>query len=233
MNILKKHATTLSIGLVVTLMSQTAVANHTSEFHDMNSGTGPGLSSTLTTPNSALGVSYGLTGNYLGAFGAESVSWGGLDNTGSLVNISFDLIVRGVWLSGDTFDVTFSSSGSGGSSPVDTLVAFTPSGSVPLPAGVSQLYSGTTDTFERAYHVTATAHALYSGYSPGSGWTLTFTGTPSSTFAAPHNGTWGIDNLDIRWGASAVPEPASVMLLVSALPLIAGAAYRRRRLTLS
>jgi len=225
-----------ALGLAMALIAQSAFATHTQEFYDMNSGAPWFASYSPTTPNSALGVSHGLTGNYLGGFGATSVSWFGLDNGGGRVNISFDLIVRGIWNAADTFDVTFSSSNAQYTSPVDTLVAFTSSpdalalGNAPLPAGVSLLYGTLAGPTEVAYHITTTtyAHGVDSFSSVG-GWNLTFTGAPSSGYSAPYNATWGIDNLDVRWGASAVPEPASVMLLASALPLIAGAVYRRRR----
>jgi hypothetical protein len=219
----------IGFGLAAIVMAQSAFAGHTQEFYDMNAGSPWFAPGSPTTANSALGVSHGLTGDYLGVFGADSVSWFGLDNEAGQVSISFDLIVRGLWNSADTFNVTFSSSDAENISPVETLVAFTSSpdlfalGNAPLPPGVSFLYADGS-VIEVAYHITTTVYAFgVDSFSSVGGWTLTFAGTPSSL-----NGKWGIDNLDIRWGASAVPEPGNALLLVAALPLIAGMAYRRR-----
>ena len=227
--------------LAATLIPQLASAMHTSEFYDMNNAYEPRLSAPYpygnqaTTANSALGISNGLTGNYLGPLGATSLSWFGLDNEAGKVDISFDLVLRGVWQS-NTFSLDFSSLGSNSSetSPVANLLSITfntpplfyNSPVTQLPPGVTKLYEDTSGTFESAYRIKTTTQALY-----GTAWSLAFTGSPSTSGSPPYDGTWGIDNLDIRWGAAAsVPEPGSALFLIAALPLIAGAVYRRRRL---
>ena len=234
--------------LATTLIPQLASAMHTSVFDDMNNPYAyvPGLSvpypySLATTANSAMGISNGLTGNYLGPLGATSLSWFGLDNEAGKVDISFDLVLRGIWES-NTFSLDFSSQGSDylgnpQSSPVDNLlsIAFNSPGNTTLPPGVTKLYQGNyAGAPESAYRIKTTAQALYGfgggSNSNGSSWSLVFTGSPSTTYGPKYGGTWGIDNLDIRWGAAAnVPEPSSALLLIAALPLIAGTVYRRRR----
>jgi hypothetical protein len=230
--------------LAVTLIPQLAIATHSSVFYDMNT---PYASSAelkvsypntlATTANSTLGVSNGLTGNYLGPFGATSLSWLGMDNQAGKVDISFDLVLRGFWAS-NTFSLAFSSQGTDyfgnyQTSPVDNLlsIAFTLPGNTTLPVGVTKLYEDTSGTLESAYHINTTTQAIY-GYpfpSRSSSWSLVFTGSPT-TFGTPYDGTWGVDNLNIRWGAAAsVPEPGSALFLIAALPLIAGTVYRRRR----
>ena len=102
--------------------------------------------------------------------------------------------------------------------------------------GVIKLYEDTSGTYESAYRIKTTTEAIYGfgSNSNGSSWSLVFTGSPNTSYAAPLGGTWGIDNLDIRWGAAAsVPEPGSALFLIASLPLIAGTVYRRRRLAKS
>ena len=226
--------------LAATLIPQLASAMHTSVFDDMNNPFAdvPGLSvpypyTLATTANSAMGISNGLTGNYLGPLGATSLSWFGLDNEAGKVDISFDLVLRGLWTS-NTFSLDFSSDGTDylgnyQSSPIDNLlsIAFNSPGNTILPPEVTKLYQdNSSGTHESAYRIKTTTQAIYGG-----GWSLVFTGGPSTTYGPPYDGTWGIDNLDIRWGAAAsVPEPGSALFLIAALPLIAGAVYRRRRL---
>lgn len=237
----------LSSCLAVTLVPKLAIAGHSSVFYDMNT---PGMAtgefnvsypnSLATTANSTLGVSHGLTGNYLGPFGATSLSWFGLDNQSGKVDISFDLVLRGIWQA-NTFSLDFSSQGSdylgnSQSSPIDNLlsIAFNLPGNTSLPTGVTKLYEDTSGTYEAAYRIKTTTQAIYgfdsNGTSNGSSWSLVFTGSPNTGFGPPYDGTWGIDNLDIRWGAAAsVPEPSSALFLMAALPLIAATVYRRRR----
>lgn len=235
--------------LAAALIPQLASAGHSSVYDDMNNpyASDPGLSvpypyTLATTANSAVGISNGLTGNYLGPFGATSLSWFGLDNEAGKVDISFDLVLRGLWTS-NTFSLDFSSEGSDywgnpQSSPIDNLlsIAFNSPGNTSLPQGVTKLYEDTSGTYESAYRIKTTTQAIYGfgagSSSNGSSWSLVFTGSPSTTYGPPYDGTWGIDNLDIRWGAAAsVPEPGSALFLIAGLPLIAGAIYRRRRQT--
>ena len=227
--------------LAATLIPQLASATHSSVFYDMNTPQMPYgefnvsyPNSLATTANSTMGISNGLTGNFLGPFGATSLSWSGLDNQAGKVDISFDLVLRGFWAS-NTFSLDFSSQGSNSSqiSPIAHLlsIAFSSPGNTQLPPGVTKLYEDTSGTFESAYRIKTTTQAIY-GYgsnSNGSSWSLVFTGSPASIYG-PYDGTWGIDNLDIRWGAAAsVPEPGSALFLIAALPLIAATVYRRRR----
>ena len=233
--------------LAATLIPQLAIAGHSSVFYDMSN---PNMSvvggfsvaspyTLATTANSSMGVSHGLTGNYLGPLGATSLSWFGLDNQPGKVDISFDLVLRGVWAS-NTFSLDFSSQSSDyfGShqSPIDHLlsIAFNSPGNTSLPMGVTKLYEDNSGTFESAYRIKTTTQAIYGfgggSNSNGSAWSLVFTGSPNTAYGPGYNGTWGIDNLDIRWGAAAsVPEPGSALFLMAALPLIAATVYRRRR----
>lgn len=230
--------------LAATLIPQLASAQHTSVYDDMNNpyASLPGLSvpsphTLATTANSAMGISNGLTGNYLGPFGATSLSWLGLDNQSGKVDISFDLVLRGIWQS-NTFSLDFSSQGldylgNSQTSPIDNLltIAFNSPGNTQLPPGVTKLYEDSS-IFESAYRIKTTTQAIYGfdSNSNGSAWSLVFTGNPASIYGPPYDGSWGIDNLDIRWGAAAsVPEPGSAFLLIAALPLIAGTVYRRHR----
>ena len=232
--------------LALPLIPQLAVAGHPSVFYDMNNtnmaaygGFSVVYPYTLaTTANSSIGVSHGLTGNYLGPLGGTSLTWFGLDNEAGKVDISFDLVLRGVWAS-NTFSLDFSSEGSDSMgnyqiSPVANLlnIAFNSPGDTQLPPGVTKLYEVGPGRPESAYRIKTTTQAIYGfdSNSNGSSWSLVFTGSPSTTYGPPLDGTWGIDNLDIRWGAAAnVPEPSSALYLIAALPLIAGTVYRRRR----
>lgn len=224
--------------LAATLIPQLASAGHSSVFYNWDDPNEPSDGFSVdypyrltTTKNSSTGVSHGLTGNYLGPFGATNLTWYGLDNQSGKVDISFDLVLRGFW-SSDTFSLDFSSEGGGSQSPVDNLIsiAFNSPGDTQLPPGVTKLYEITGAKYESAYRIQTTTHAAYGIDTSGSSsWTLVFTGSPESNDNPVYNGTWGIDNLDIRWGAAAnVPEPGSALFLIAALPLIAGMVCRRR-----
>lgn len=231
----------LASSLTVTLVPQLGIAGHSSVFYDMNTphvsyGEFSSPASLATTANSSMGASHGLTGNYLGPLGGTSLTWSGLDNQSGKVDISFDLVLRGFWAS-NTFSLDFSTQGTDfwgnpQSSPIDNLlsIAFNSPGNTALPQGVTKLYQDTSGIPESVYRIKTTTNALYGSDTSGSsGWSLVFTGNPT-TNGSPADGTWGIDNLDIRWGAAAnVPEPTSALLLIAALPLIAGMVYRRRR----